>query len=150
MYKLSKLIPKLILLLLAFSFLACPSQEKSSIHFFPKPPTRKWIKIEEGLEYLIIKQGAGDFIQKGTSVRAHYTAWYTDGTFIGSSLKKGRAHRFKIGQSRVIKGWELLTPKINKGGEMYLRLSSDYAFGDGKADGVKAFSTVIFGIKVEE
>ena len=105
--------------------------------------------MEKGLEYAILYLGQNDSILEGTKLEVYYTAWYTDSSIVDSNKDK-RPHRFKVGQGRVIKGWEQLIPMVNKGGKLYLKLSHNFAFGDGRADGVRPFKTVIFGIEIKD
>lgn len=145
----SKAITLLFSLLLWVNLSSCKQKEEGpSVHKFPNSSSLKWQVLEEGLEYAVLSQGNGDSIQEGTKLEVYYTAWYSDLILVDSNKDK-RPHRFKVGQGRVIQGWERLIPKVNKGGKIYLKLSHEYAFGDGKADGIRPFSVVYFGIEIE-
>lgn len=138
-----------ILMISSIALLSCKKENtEPSVHNFSNSITLEWIEIEKGLEYAILSLGKGDSIQKGTRLEVYYTAWYLDSSIVDSNKEK-RPHRFKVGQGRVIEGWERLIPKVNKGGKIYLKLSHEFAFGDGRAEGIRSFSSVYFGVEVK-
>lgn len=139
-----------LFLIASVTLLSCKEEDSGpSVHNFSNASALEWIQVEKGLEYAILSLGKGDSIKEGTKLEVYYTAWYPDSSIVDSNKDK-RPHRFKVGQGRVIKGWEQLIPMANKGGKIFIKLSHEFAFGDGKADGVRSFSSVYFGIEIED
>ena len=136
-------------LIFGWVILGCEPEQKLGVGIHQFPPSEiAWQELQPGLEIAIVHQGIGVKVKKSDKVQVHYTAWYEGGHMIDSSIKKGRAYRFKVGVGRVIKAWDLSLVEVTKGSEYYLRSNSDFAFGDGKEDNVRGFVTVIFGIKL--
>jgi len=77
-------------------------------------------KTNSGLEYEIIKEGAGASPQKGQKVTVHYTGWLDDngkpGSKFDSSVDRKQPFTFMIGMGQVIKGWDegVMTMKIGE------------------------------------
>jgi FKBP-type peptidyl-prolyl cis-trans isomerase FkpA len=84
----------------------------------------------EGLKYVILEQGEGDFGAVGRRASVHYYGALLDGTMFDSSFKKGYPYTFPVGQRRVIQGWDLGIPLLQKGGSAALFIPSDLAYGE--------------------
>ena len=54
----------------------------------------------------ILQPGEGTAAQEGDRVSVHYTGWLMNGKKFDSSVDRGTPFQFKIGEGRVIKGWE--------------------------------------------
>uniref|UniRef100_A0A7S2RGF6 peptidylprolyl isomerase n=1 Tax=Eucampia antarctica TaxID=49252 RepID=A0A7S2RGF6_9STRA len=66
----------------------------------------------------------------GTIVTAHYTGTLeSDGSKFDSSVDRGKAFTFTIGQGQVIKGWDEGFASMKVGEKAMLKIRSDYGYG---------------------
>src|SRR5262245_7054959 len=62
---------------------------------------------ESGLKIETLKAGSGTRTSnRGDSILVHYTRWLTNGQKFDSSVDRGTPFEFKLGQGKVIQGWE--------------------------------------------
>lgn len=87
-----------------------------------------------GLKYVVLKKGSGPSPQYGSEVKVHYTGMFLDGTVFDSSVKRGEAAVFKIGQ--VIAGWNEALMAMKKGEKRILIIPPDLAYGKAGYPGV--------------
>eukprot|EP00955_Chlamydomonas_euryale_P014198 152754-Chlamydomonas_euryale.AAC.15 len=59
----------------------------------------------------------------------HYVGTLTDGTKFDSSRDRGDLFSFKLGEGRVIKGWDIGVASMKKGEKAVLTCTSEYAYG---------------------
>jgi FKBP-type peptidyl-prolyl cis-trans isomerase len=106
-----------------------------------------------GVKYEDLVIGSGGVAQVGQTVRVHYTGWVTDGKTLGkkfdSSLDRNESFKFKIGEGRVIKGWEEGIVGMKVGGTRVLTVPPEAAYGQ-KAVGtaIPPNSTLVFEVKL--
>src|ERR1051325_10694305 len=80
----------------------------------------KIITTDSGLQYIDLKEGAGEAAKKGDRLRMHYTGWLKDGTKFDSSVDNGRPFVFDLGEGDVIKGWDEGVAGMKLGGKRKL------------------------------
>jgi FKBP-type peptidyl-prolyl cis-trans isomerase len=90
----------------------------------------KVITTKSGLKYIDEKEGTGAEAKKGDTVDVHYTGWLKDGKKFDSSKDRGRPLSFKLGEGRVIKGWEEGISGMKVGGKRKLIIPPDLAYGE--------------------
>ncbi len=106
-------------------------------------------KTESGLEVKMLAAGTGTAPEMGQSVTVHYAGWLSDGTSFDSSFGRGEAAIFRLG--RVIKGWNEGLQLLKEGGEAYLRIPADLAYGErGSPPKIGPNETLIFYVKLEK
>lgn len=104
---------------------------------------------ESGLQIKTLENGAGASPEMGESVTVHYAGWLTDGTSFDSSFSRGETSSFQLG--RVIKGWNEGLALMKEGGEAYLRIPADLAYGErGSPPKIGPNETLIFYVKLEK
>ena len=100
-------------------------------------------RTEEGLFYIIKKEGKGAKAKVDQTVTVNYTLQLLDGTYIDSSYKSVaeennfynpqrepyEPYTFPVGQRVVMDGWDLGVPLINEGGSALLFIPSGLAYG---------------------
>jgi FKBP-type peptidyl-prolyl cis-trans isomerase FkpA len=104
------------------------------------------IKHESGIFYQIIAPGAGSLVYNAnTTVKANYA-----GRLLGSTTTfdktNGTPASFALG--RVIAGWQIGVPLIQKGGSIRLMIPSYYGYGNANTGAIPANSILDFDIEL--
>jgi len=86
------------------------------------------VTLPSGLQYKIIKEGAGPKPTATDSVVCNYRGTLIDGTEFDSSYKRGEPATFPVGQ--VIKGWTEALQLMPVGSKWQLFIPSDLAYGE--------------------
>lgn len=121
----------------------------------PAAPTEvaddQYTVTASGLKYYDMAEGDGEAAQPGQSVTVHYTGWLTDTTKFDSSLDRGDAFVFGLGQGQVIKGWDEGVAGMKPGGQRQLVIPAELGYGDRGAGGViPGGATLIFEVELIE
>ena len=100
------------------------------------------------LQIIDVKEGAGDTVQPGATITAHYTgALCKDGTIFQSSHDFGEAITFPL--DGVIAGWTKGVPGMKVGGIRRLVIPSAMAYGShSPAANIPANSDLVFDIEL--
>ena len=92
--------------------------------------------------------GTGAEAKVGDLVAVHYTGWLTDGTEFDSS-KGGEPFQFRIGEGRVIQGWEQGVPGMKVGGVRKLTIPPDLGYGpQGYPGAIPGNATLVFEVEL--
>ncbi len=67
------------------------------------------IEAEEGYYYVVNEDGEGETPKPGTTVTAHYEGKLVDGTMFDSSVKRGEAFQFGVGEGQVFQDGIMLS-----------------------------------------
>jgi FKBP-type peptidyl-prolyl cis-trans isomerase len=105
------------------------------------------------LEQLVIDDimiGTGDPVQEGDIVLVHYIGTLPNGQEFDNSKKRGETFSFKVGQGRVIKGWEDGLVGMKVGGQRILVIPPELAYGKKDVGPIPANSTLVFAIELIE
>ena len=107
------------------------SRRLSTVSQQPPPTTdRELLTADGGVVKTILATGSGSRPVVGMEVTAHYVGTLADGTVFDSSRQAGRtALTFKLGEGRVIKGWEVAIAAMQKGEKATITLQPEYAYG---------------------
>ncbi|CAF0726989.1 unnamed protein product [Didymodactylos carnosus] len=79
----------------------------------------------QGFNVEVIKEGSGDKPKNGQKVSVHYTGRLTNGTKFDSSSDRGKPSEFKLGEGKVIKGWDQGVAQMSKGEQAKITLSRE-------------------------
>ena len=102
---------------------------------------------KSGLQYEVIKEGAGVQPKMGSSVTVHYAGWLTDGTLFDSSFSRGEPITFALGN--VIKGWNEGLQLMKQGAVYKFTIPSKLAYGEkGKGEKIGPNATLIFHVEL--
>lgn len=82
---------------------------------------------KSGLQYVVIKEGAGPKPTADDAVRVHYSGTLIDGTEFDSSYKRGKPATFPVGG--VIAGWTEALQLMNVGAKYRLFVPGKLAYG---------------------
>lgn len=104
------------------------------------------LKHESGIFYQIIAPGTGSIVyNQNTTVTANYA-----GRVLGSATTfdktNGTPASFALG--RVIAGWQIGVPLIQKGGSIRLFIPSYYGYGNSNTGSIPANSVLDFDIEL--
>lgn len=114
-------------------------------------PDKELVTTESGLQYLVIKDGAGDKAGKGTKIKAHYTGTFLDGRKFDSSVDRGEPLEFTVGVGQVIPGWDEALPDMAMGEKRILIIPPDLAYGSqGAGNVIPADTTLVFEVEMLE
>lgn len=120
----------------------------------PKPfdvKGKDTITTASGLKYIVVEkaQQPGPQAADGTTVSVHYTGYLLDGKIFDSSLERGQPISFKLGEGRVIRGWEEGIKLMSVGDKMKLIIPANLAYGEQGAGGViPPNATIIFDVQL--
>lgn len=86
------------------------------------------VRHESGLYYQIIKSGSGNHVYSGnSSLSVNYLGKLLSGN-VFDSTEPNKQFKFVLGD-RIIDGWKIGVPLIQKGGKIRLLIPSGYAYG---------------------
>ncbi|MCF8045081.1 MAG: FKBP-type peptidyl-prolyl cis-trans isomerase [Desulfarculaceae bacterium] len=103
--------------------------------------------LDNGIQYIVIKEGTGKSPQKTDKVKCHYKGMTIDGEVFDSSYKRGEPAEFKLDQ--VIQGWTETIPKMKTGGKWKIFIPADLAYGNrGAGKVIEPGSTLIFEVEL--
>lgn len=107
-------------------------------------------EVVQELEIIDIEIGAGEEVEQGATITAHYTgALAKNGIIFQSSLDFGKPVTFDLDQ--VIKGWTVGVPGMKVGGTRRLIIPAEMAYGSSSpAPNIPANSDLVFDIDLIE
>jgi FKBP-type peptidyl-prolyl cis-trans isomerase FklB len=107
------------------------------------------VSLPSGLQYKVVKEGAGAKPTATDIVKVNYVGTTIDGKEFDSSIKRGEPIEFAL--NGVIKGWtegiQLMTP----GSKYIFYIPYDLAYGaEGQPGSIPPFATLIFDVDLLE
>lgn len=117
----------------------------------PKAPAKvlNYQTLSTGLEYAILAPATGREAKLWDTVAVHYTGWLEDGTRFDSSIPRGQALEFTLGQRQVISGWEEGIRGMNVGEKRQLRIPPSLGYGRrGAGNVIPPNATLIFDVEL--
>ncbi len=104
-----------------------------------------------GLRYRDDAEGSGQEARKGDRVSVHYTGTLEDGTKFDSSRDRGSPFDFRLGEGRVIRGWDEGVAGMKVGGRRILVIPPELGYGArGAGNVVPPNSTLVFDVELLE
>ncbi len=108
-----------------------------------------WVELKKGVKIKDIVVGDGDEVRRGKNVSVHYTGWLEDGTKFESTHDRGATFAFKLGDGRVVQGWEIGMIGMRKGGKRHILIPPKMAYGGRGVPGrIPKNATLLFEIEV--
>lgn len=105
------------------------------------------IELPEGIQYEVLKEGAGKQPKITDTVTAHYKGSLLDGKEFDSSFKRNQP--FSAPLTALIKGWQIAIPLMKEGSHWRLWIPSDLAYGDrGAGADIPGGATLIFEVEL--
>jgi peptidylprolyl isomerase len=95
------------------------------------------------------KEGTGSEAKAGDVVEVHYTGKLkADGTVFDSSVKRGQAFKFPVGQGKVIKGWDETIVGMKTGELRTITIPAKMAYGERARGKIPANADLIFQVEM--
>lgn len=105
--------------------------------------------LPEGIQYEVLKEGAGRKPVISDAIKAHYKGALLDGKEFDSSFKRNQP--FSAPLRSLIKGWQIAIPMMQEGSHWRLWIPSDLAYGDRGAGGdIPGGATLMFEVELLE
>ena len=104
------------------------------------------ITLEDGLQYLVMTNGAGTMPGPMDTVTVNYRGTLIDGTEFDSSYKRGQPASFQVGG--VIHGWTEALQKMKAGSKWKLFIPADLAYGESGRPGIPPNATLVFEVEL--
>ena len=99
-----------------------------------------------GLQYKVIKSGAGPSPKSTDTVKVHYTGTLIDGTVFDSSVQRGTPATFPV--NGVIPGWTEALQLMKVGDKWQLVIPAKLAYGEKGPGFIGPNSTLIFDVEL--
>jgi FKBP-type peptidyl-prolyl cis-trans isomerase len=112
-----------------------------------KPMESEIKTTASGLQYKVIREGAGPKPTASQTVEVNYEGKLVDGTIFDSSYKRGQSISFPLNQ--VIKGWTEGLQLMSVGSEYEFTIPGNLAYGAGGIPGtIPPNATLIFKVEL--
>lgn len=148
----------LFLLAGLLSISACSSRESTTQETggFGGSGDGATITTNSGLRYDVLSEGEGAAIRNGQVATMHYTGWLYDadapegkGAKFDSSRDRDEYFEFKLGEGRVIKGWDEGILGMKPGERRMLTIPPDLGYGSTGAGGaIPPNATLLFDVEL--
>lgn len=104
------------------------------------------VQLPSGLQYKVMKKGAGTSPKLGEKVKVHYTGTLIDGTKFDSSRDRGEPAEFELGM--VIPGWNEALQLMKPGARWMLYIPSNLAYGERGMQRIPPNSVLLFDVEL--
>ncbi len=120
----------------------------AGVAYLEENKTKEGVQVTaSGLQYKVIKSGAGKSPSAESEVETHYEGKLIDGTIFDSSYQRGSTTSFPV--NRVIAGWTEALQMMKEGDVWELVIPSALAYGAQGAGGmIGPNSTLIFKVEL--
>lgn len=124
------------------------AQKTAGAAFMADNIGREGVKeLPGGIQYEVIREGAGAQPLVTETVLAHYKGSLLDGKEFDNSFKRGQP--FKAPLRALIRGWQVALPLMKEGSHWRLWIPSDLAYGDrGAGSDIPGGATLIFEVEL--
>jgi FKBP-type peptidyl-prolyl cis-trans isomerase len=92
--------------------------------------------------------GTGAEAKAGALITVHYVGTLTNGQKFDSSVDRGQPFQFKLGEGRVIQGWEQGFAGMKVGGKRTLIIPASMGYGANQAGSIPPNSTLVFEVEL--
>ena len=105
------------------------------------------VVLPQGMQYLVIKEGAGPQPAISDTVKAHYKGALLNGKEFDNSFKRGQP--FSAPLRSLIQGWQIALPLMKEGSHWRLWIPSNLAYGDrGAGADIPGGATLMFEVEL--
>ncbi len=122
-------------------------QAEAGLAFLTENKAREGVvETASGLQYEVLRAGAGVRPTASQTVEVHYHGTLVDGTVFDSSVQRGETVSFPV--TGVIPGWVEALQLMQVGAKWRLFIPSDLAYGDRGTGPIPPGSTLIFDVEL--
>lgn len=151
-----KILPYLIMVLIAISLHSCTIESYSTKKFNANNEILSYLKDNGhivspdslGLVYIPLKQGNNVFPKGNDVVAFHYVGYYLNGEIFDSSYDKSRPLIVQLGDNQLIKGLEYSLLKMDKGAKSKVIIPFYLAYDNMVNGPVPPYSNLIFELEL--
>jgi len=105
------------------------------------------VALSSGLQYKVLRTGAGEFPKPNSTVEVHYVGTLMDGREFDSSRRRGESATLNLGN--VIKGWQEAIPLMRVGSRWQVFIPPSLGYGaKGAGAVIGPNETLIFEIEL--
>jgi FKBP-type peptidyl-prolyl cis-trans isomerase len=104
------------------------------------------VTTKSGLQYRVVKKGAGNTPKPADEVTVHYRGTLLDGTEFDSSIKRGQPATFPVGG--VIQGWQEALQLMTPGSKYELFIPPELAYGGNSPPPIPPNSLLKFDVEL--
>ena len=123
--------------------------KKEGEEFLAKNAKKDGVKtLESGVQYRVIKEGAGAIPADTSLVKVHYEGRLLNDSVFDSSYKRGEPITLRCNQT--IKGWTDAMVHMPAGSIWEVYIPQDLAYGEREQGIIKPFSVLVFKIELLE
>ena len=127
------------------------SVKVDGIKFLEENKTKEGVQVTaSGLQYIVLKEGAGEHPVATSTVEVHYHGTTPDGTVFDSSVDRGQTISFGLNQ--VIKGWTEGVQLMTVGSKYKFFIPQELAYGanapGGGGGAIKPFMPLVFEVEL--
>ena len=107
------------------------------------------VELPEGIQYLVIKEGAGSQPAISDTVKAHYKGALLDGKEFDNSFKRGQPAVYPL--SIMIQGWKEALQMMTVGSHWKLFVPAELGYGEAGGGGgvIPPNAALVFEIMLE-
>ena len=102
----------------------------------------------QGMQVEILAQGQGEAAKDGDNVTVNYVGIFENGEKFDSSYDRNGPFSFPLGQSRVIKGWDLGVVGMKVGEKRKLTVPPELAYGSTGFLSIPPNATLTFEVEL--
>lgn len=95
-----------------------------------------------------VSVGYGTEVKDGDTVTVNYIATLQNGQEFDNSYKKGKSFTFKVGDKKVIEGWNKGMVGMKEGGHRIIVIPADMAYGSEGYGPIPKNATVVYAIEL--
>jgi FKBP-type peptidyl-prolyl cis-trans isomerase FkpA len=120
----------LVLFAMATTLLSCDKEEVDGdqlIQDYLLENNLEAERTEEGLYYIITREGNGESPNIASTVTAHYKGYLRNGDIFDSSYDRGKTSTFPL--TGVIEGWQIGMPLMTEEGAATLLIPGELGYG---------------------
>lgn len=101
-----------------------------------------------GLRWQDVEIGIGPLASHGRTAVVHYTGWLGDGRQFDSSRDRHKPFAFRVGDGRVIKGWDEGVATMHQGGRRRLIVPPELGYGQSGTGAIPGGATLVFDLEL--